>query len=211
MKKEYISIILAMIIFSFAVAFKAILTKQGIPTIVLFSLAAIVAITISIFSKKLAAYYFEIKIEHKIWQWERYGLRKNQHLEKQLSMGILAPFVIALVSFGNFIIGTLLEFEAESLTSRVSKRHDIFKFTELTEIHLGLIAAAGVFANLLFAVIAYILGIQEFAKISIYFAFWSIVPFSNLDGAKIFFGNRTLWAITSTITIIFLLYAIFLP
>jgi len=36
----------------------------------------------------------------------------------------------------------------------------------------------------------------EFAKLNIYFMFYNIIPFSDLDGTKIFFVNRTVWSIS---------------
>ena len=39
---------------------------------------------------------------------------------------------------------------------------------------------------LIFGVVGYFLGFQEFAKLSLGFAFFNMIPLSNLDGNKIF-------------------------
>ncbi|MFH1612733.1 MAG: hypothetical protein ABIB46_03245, partial [bacterium] len=71
---------------------------------------------------------------------------------------------------------------------------------------IAYIAAAGIFVNLLFAFLAYLIGFSEFAKLSIWFAFFNMIPISNLDGNKIFFGSKVLWSFLATITLIALGY-----
>jgi len=58
------------------------------------------------------------------------------------------------------------------------------------------------------AVGAYFLGFEFFAKLSIYYAAWSLVPFSNLDGAKVFFGSKGLWIVMAIITLVFVWWGI---
>jgi len=67
------------------------------------------------------------------------------------------------------------------------------------------IAAVGVFANIFFAIIGYLINQPEFAKLNIYFAFFNLIPLSELDGNKIFFGSLILWVLLIIITLVGLL------
>jgi len=80
----------------------------------------------------------------------------------------------------------------------------------MTEMHIGIIAAVGVITSLFFAVIGYLLGFTEFARLSIFFAFFSMLPFSELDGNKIYFGSFVLWSFLAALTLIGLGYAFLL-
>ena len=80
----------------------------------------------------------------------------------------------------------------------------------MTEYHIGVIAGWGILANLFFALIGYLIGFTEFARLNIYFAFFNIIPLSNLDGNKIFFGSFIFWSFLAILTIIGLGYAFFL-
>ena len=80
----------------------------------------------------------------------------------------------------------------------------------MTEEHIGLIAASGIFANLFLGIIGYLIGFPLFAKLSIWFAFFNMIPISNLDGNKIFFGNLVLWSFLAIITLIGLGYTFLL-
>jgi len=80
----------------------------------------------------------------------------------------------------------------------------------MTEEHIGWIAAAGIAANLLFAVVGYLIGFSELARISIYFAFFNMLPLSDLDGNKIFFGSRILWSFLAALVLIGVGYALLL-
>ena len=88
-----------------------------------------------------------------------------------------------------------LVFDIKPHVYRAAKRHGLYSYSEVNESHIGTIAAAGVLTNLVFAVIGYLLGFAYFSKINIYFAFFNMLPISELDGNKIFFGNLLLWAV----------------
>jgi len=168
-------------------------------------------VLINIITKKIVAYHFETSIEHKIWSVDRFGLKRQNYFKNKIPFGIIIPFIAALVSLGNFLFLAALEFDIKTLTARVSKRHEWYKFTDVTDIHLGIIAASGVILNLMFAIVGYLLGFSLFAKLNIYYAFYCMIPLWNLDGTKIFFANKNIWAVLGAIVLIFLLYALFLP
>mgnify|MGYP001606051501 CR=1 FL=1 len=212
MKAQEIShILLVLIVLIFAVILKPFIIKEGYSLMLVAALSIILVVLINIFTKKLVAYYFETSIEHKIWLIDRYWIRRKDTFKNKIPFGIIIPFLAALISLGNFLFLAALEFDVKTLTTRVSKRHEWYKFTDITDIHLGVIAASGVILNLIFAVIGYLLGFSLFAKLNIYYAFYCMLPLWNLDGTKIFFANKNIWAVLGAIVMIFVLYALFLP
>jgi Zn-dependent protease len=103
-----------------------------------------------------------------------------------------------------------LVFDVKPKIYRAAKRHGLYSYSEMTESHIGLIAAVGVIASLVFAVIGYLMGFSEFSRLSIYFAFFNMIPISDLDGNKIFFGSLILWSFLAALVLIGLGYVFFL-
>lgn len=211
--KELIYISLAIIVGTFIIYFNELSKGANSSIILLLFTLIIMAITIivNISAKKIAAYYYEAKIETKIWMWERYGIKRGQHFKTPIPAGILIPALISIISFGYFIWLTLLEFDVFATTARAAKKHGMYRFTDMTDIHIGLIAASGVVANLITAILGYIAGFPEFSRLSIFYAFFSMIPFGNLDGTKIFFGSKNIWIGLGIIVLIFLSYVLFFP
>lgn len=194
--KEPLIVILASIILALSVAYRntAILYPAMISFLIIF--------TINILTKKSVGYFLETKVRTKFWSWYQYGLKKGSHFKKPLTMAWL-PLILSLFSQGLIWWFAILEFDVEAKTERVTKRHGLYRFTQVTEWHMAWIATWGIIANIFFAVIAYILGFELFTKLSIYFAIWSIIPLSSLDGSKIYFSSRGLWITLFTILLIF--------
>ena len=88
-KKELTWIIISIIIFEFILFFpkSSSITPQGV-------LAPILIILVYILSKKIAANYFNIKVEHKIWEFQRYGWLRTSKLEKPFEIGLVLPIII---------------------------------------------------------------------------------------------------------------------
>ena len=59
-------------------------------------------------------------------------------------------------------------------------------------------------------IISYLLGYPDFARLNLYLAFFNMIPISDLDGNKIFFGSIVLWSFLATIVLIGLGLAFFL-
>ena len=103
-----------------------------------------------------------------------------------------------------------LVFDVSPKVYRAAKRHGLYSFSEMTEYHLGIIAASGIIINLAAAIIGYLLGFSDFARISIYFTFFNMIPLSDLDGNKIFFGNTVIWSFLASLVVIGMLLALFM-
>jgi len=206
-KKEIITILITIIILAFTTS---MIKTWGAFLYALISFVIIFAVNIS--AKKAIAYYYEAKIEIKLWQFKRFGLKPGSYLKRAFPAGIFFPIISKIIffPFTNFIWMASLIFDVKPRIHRAAKRHGLYSFSEMTERHIGIIAAAGIVANLLFSLIGYFAGFTEFAKISIYFAFFNMLPLSNLDGNKTFFGSIILWSFLAIITLIAFVYAILL-
>lgn len=173
-------------------------------------LAVFLVLIFNTAAKKIAAFYLDSEIEIKPWQINRYGFKKTQYFKRPFPAGIAFPILVSLVSLGNLPWLASMVFEVKPKVYRAAKRHGLYSFSEMTESHIGFIAAAGVMINIVLAVISYFLGFETFARINIYFAFFNMLPLSDLDGNKIFFGNIVLWSFLAILVIIGLGYALFL-
>ena len=173
-------------------------------------LAVFLIFLINILAKKITSFYLDSEIEIGMWNIKRYGFKPSRSFKRPFPSGILFPIIFAAITLGNFIWMASLVFEVKPKISRAAKRHGLYSYSEMTEAHIGFIAATGVIANLVFAVIGYIAGFPEFSKLSIFLAFFSMIPISNLDGNKIFFGSLVMWSFLAALVLIGLGYVFFL-
>src|SRR3989338_1847063 len=175
-----------------------------------FGFSAII-IVVSVLTKKLAAYLLDADVEHELWKVTTYGLRAGDRFKKPIPAGIIFPIFFSLITLGALKFMGFLTYEARALKYRASKRFGFYSYTEMTDWHNCLIGAAGVLAVLVLAVISYFLpaaNIEYLAKLSAYYAFWSLLPVSKLDGTQIFFGSKILWSVLASIASIFTLLAV---
>ena len=199
-KKEISAVGIVVLIFSLAMS----LTEERIEGVISFFLLILIVIIGNIAAKKIAAFHFDSKIEIKIWEVEQYWFKAHQHFKKPFPAGIFVPLIskLFLLPLKSFVWLASLVFEAKPEIHKAAKRHGLEKFSDITEKQIGLIAASGIVTNLVFALIGYLINFPEFAKLNIYYAFFNVIPLSNLDGSKILFGNVVLWIVLTSITII---------
>ena len=195
--KEITTIILATVVLGLTAAYK----DHSI--FYYATISFLIIITLNVLVKKAVGYYLETNVRTKFWSWYQFGLRKDWHFKKPIPM-IWLPLLIALFTRGFFWWLNILEFDVEAKTERVSRRHGLYRFTEVTEWHIAWIAAWALLANLILAIIAYVANFELFAKLSIYFIAWSMIPLARFDGAKIFYASRAFWIISASATIIIL-------
>ena len=195
--KEISTILLAAIFLALAAAFKN--------TAIFYSALAsfIIIIGLNVLVKKIVGYNLETAVKTKFWTWYRYGLREDMHFKKPVPM-VWLPLILAFFTKGFFLWLGILEFDVAAKTERVSRRHGLYRFTEVTEWHMAWIATWALIANLIFAIAGYVMGFELFAKLSIYFIAWSTIPIGRLDGSKIFYASRILWIVVFTIAMLFL-------
>lgn len=206
--KEIGTIILAAVILAISFSFVDLANIDGIFMISFYSLLIIITTTFLV--KKAYAYYLEADVHIKFWSWYQYSFRQKSHFVRPLPM-LWLPLLFAPLGLKWFGI---LETEIVARTERVSKRHGLYRFSEMTDWHVALICASGIITSLVLAFIGYFFVVQNsndlaigevFSKIAILYAVWSIIPIGGLDGTKIFFGNRFLWtALATVLAVIFL-------
>ncbi|MEI6058595.1 MAG: hypothetical protein WCP89_02380 [archaeon] len=158
-------------------------------------------------TKYIVAYILESKISISFWSIYQFGLRKDSHFKRPVPM-IWLPIILAFITRGMFWWLGVLSFDVEPRTERVAKRHGLYRFTQMTEWHIAWIAAFGIIVNLTLAIIGYLLGFELFAKLNIYFAVWSLIPLSDLDGNKILMASRIMWFVLAVIVAIFFGFAL---
>jgi len=206
-KKEIILSLLVILIISFTISL-----LEDWDAFLTILLSIFIVIGTNIFIKKILAHYLDSEIEIKLWEIRRFGFKRGHHFKRPLPAGVFFPIIskIFLFPFKNFIWMASLVFDIKPKVYRTAKRHGLYSFSEITEGQIGIIAAAGITINLALATIGYFLGFPIFAQLNIYYAFFNMLPISNLDGNKIFFGNIVLWSFLASLTLIGFLLSIFI-
>ena len=202
-KNEFLSFLLVSLILIFTLSI-----RKPLASISYISLSIILVLLINIFAKKITGFYLGTKVKIKIWEIKKVFYNK-QKKGPGFQAGIFFPLIFNLLSggyftwFGNFV------FDIESKAYRVSKKYGVHAFSEMTEYHLALIAGIGILSNLSFGVLGYLINLPKqmnFINLNILFAFFNLLPISDLDGNKIFFGSKTLWVFLFLLTLIGLSY-----
>ena len=210
-KKEALIIPLIILIITLSLNLSLSIFEQW--ETVLYSLVAVaVVILMNIFTKKVIAYNLDSEIEMRVWEIGKYGFSKDKHSKKPFPLGAFIPILSKIILFPlkNFVWMASLVFDVKPRVYRGAKRFGLYTFSEMTEYHLGLIAASGIVMNLILSVVGYLLGFPLFARLNIYYAFFNMIPISDLDGNKIFFGNLIMWAFLASLVLIGMLFAIFI-
>lgn len=200
-RKEITAIIIISLILGFTISL-----VETIDIFLYTMLFVFLALLINIATKKFVAYYFEAEIEMRIWEFKRYWFKPTWHLKKAFPAGAFFPIITTAFTQGFIVWMGCLVFDVKSKVYSAAKRHDIYKFSEISEWHTGLIAASGVVINLVFGIIGYLIDQPEFAKINIHLAVYNMIPLGDLDGNKIFFGDLWFWCTLAVITLIGLGY-----
>jgi len=207
-KKEIVWIIIILIIYEFIIIFPSSNTLNPLVLIV-----PILILFTNIISKKIAAKFFNLKIEHKILEFQRWGYYKRSHFKKPLPIGLVIPFVFSILTLGMVRMFTFFQFDAENVhETRVLKQRGLKRKEEINESDIAFTAAWGFVGLLVLAFIGALPGIRdvfpELSKYSIYYGFWNLIPVSRLDGLKIFFGSLLTWTALSIAYIVALVFVI---
>ena len=179
-------------------------------------LAIFIVIIINVFFKKITSYYLGIKTEIKMWEIRQWGIKKHFRFKKPLNLGVILPIVLKVISLGYLNFTASLVYDVEAKVYRAAKKHGLYAFSEISETQIGAIGAAGIGANIICSVISYLIGYPEFARLNLGFAFWNLLPISNLDGNKILFGGTSketgpvLWVFLMLLVLVGLFLSIFI-
>ncbi|MEK6913603.1 MAG: hypothetical protein AABW47_02940 [Nanoarchaeota archaeon] len=216
-KKEIFVVALVIIIIALSLNLSANLIEDW--RSVFFTLAIVSIVILSnVLIKKFTAYHLDSEIEMKIWEMNipfffgKYGGSKDKHAKKPFPLGAFLPVISKIIffPFNSFVWMASLVFDVRPRVYRSAKRFGLYTFSDVTEYHLGIIAASGILINLIIAGIGYFAGFPLLARLSMYYAFFNILPLSDLDGNKIFFGSKIMWSFLASLILIGMLLAIFI-
>lgn len=200
-KKEILHILIVILVLAFAITF----IRRMEDFIYVFS-SVFVIVFANVAAKKIMSYHLDSEVEVKIWEVERFGFKPKSHFKKPVPMGVVFPLISTGLSFGYFAWMGSLVFDVKAKIHRAAKRHGLYSFSEMTEYHIGLIAASGIILNLFLSIVGYLIGFVEFAQLNIFYAFFNMIPLSDLDGNKIFFGSMILWSFLASLVLVGLGY-----
>lgn len=196
-KKEILIFILAALVMGYALSFK------GFSWLLWPKMAGLSLLIILVHSagQKLSAKAFHCSTESKLWTFTQYWFTKRAYFKKPFPAWLFVPLLLTFASLGYIKWLALTTFEVTALPSRAAKG-----FARVTEWHLALIAAAGLFFNIFLAFFSQLLGFHFFAALNLYFVLFNLLPISTLDGTKVFFGSRLLWifSVVFAIALLFL-------
>jgi hypothetical protein len=156
-------------------------------------LVALIIIFINVFVKKIAAKHYDIIIEHKIFEFQRYGFFKSSELKKPFPIGLILPIMVSVLTLGALKPFTFLQMNEENSQTRVLKKRGRYKYSEINDEDIAFTCAYGFWALILLAILGYLFRIPELTKYSIYYGLWNLIPIGRLDGTKLFFGSFFNW------------------
>lgn len=145
------------------------------------------------FGHKWSARRYGTDVVHKIWSVKRYGLATKAHFRVGIPLGSIFAVIISFLSNGKFFFTAVEAFDIKGEEySRIGRWR-----LKVLEREVARIAFMGPLFNIIFAFL-----LQSFNKsgmfdqlilISCLYALYHMIPWSQLDGAKIFFGSLYLY------------------
>ncbi|MBU2612610.1 MAG: hypothetical protein KKB62_02730 [Nanoarchaeota archaeon] len=195
-RKEFFAVVIISIVLGLIISL-----VKDVNIFLMTTLFVFIAIIANIIAKKIFSFYLDTDIEIKIWEIKQFGVKKHLHFKNFIQAGIFVPLIVKFISVGLINWMACLTFDASGKVYRAAKRHGIYSFSEVSEEEMGWIASAGIITNILLSIVAYLVGAEVLAKISMTYAFFNIIPAFDWDGAKIFFGNVTLWSFLAIISL----------
>lgn len=202
-KKEIVSIIMAILLMSLVLIFdnNIIYTEN----FAFYCLISTIIILVFVISKKLIAHHLDIDVKVKTWQFSRYGLKTKAYLKNPIPMGLLLPLLIVFLSSGYVKLLTFLQYDATALPAKAVKKYGSKRFSEIMEWDDAQLVFSSLFPLLALSIIASMFTGEFFSslsKISLYYVAWNLIPFSKLEGLRLFMGSRPLYIFTLILTAI---------
>ena len=207
-KSEIPYIILCSLVLGYVISL-VIVKPTTFLSMLMFSLIALAIISINVIAKKLAAQKLGCYAEIQPLTWRRYWFYESAYLRFGFPSWLIWPIMFTWFSFGKLFWLANNTFEAQATPSRVARR-----FADLTEFDVGLIAAAGITANLFAAIVAILFhnpAATTFAYLNLWYAFFNVLPFPGYDGGKILFGEKLFYVFMFSFTCLILIFLHFTP
>ena len=212
--KEIFYFLVASIVVGYLFAFKQLLTGNLSPWLN-YSILAFIMIILNALACELAVLRFGCDAEYRLWGTRNIPwtvkklfshLREKERFKKEVPLWLIVPLVCIFATLGLVKWLAVLVFEAVPVhLSRMKKGR---LYAELTEWDLALIASLGPLVSVLLAVVSKIISgglFEVFATMNIWYAFFNLLPLSDFNGAKIFYGSKILWAFLFIFTLVILI------
>lgn len=195
-KDELIAILLASVTLGYILSFKSITAASWL------AYAGIAALILLIhhFGYKISAILFDCSAETQLWSMRQFWFSKSSYFRRPFPLWLLFPLILIWISLGTIKWLAVITFNITPLPSRIK-----YRWRELTEWHIALVATGALIFNIVAALIAKAFGFDEFALLNLMFVLMSVLPIGQLDGTKIFFGSMLLWTFMFVLSIVMLL------
>ncbi|MBM3199828.1 hypothetical protein FJZ53_02735 [Candidatus Woesearchaeota archaeon] len=181
------------------------------------ALGVVLVVLVHYFGHKWAARRYGTDVVHRLWGIKRFGLHAKAHLSDKpgkihsIPLGSILSVVVAFISNGRFFFTAVESIEVEGSEYKRIGRWKL----KVLEREIARIAFAGPAANMLFAFV-----LQSFNKSGMFdqlvmmnclYALYHMIPWSQLDGAKIFFGSLYLYIFGLAFLLLSFLLLMLLP
>src|SRR3989344_2579873 len=213
LRHSLFAVVFLAIIFGFNDPSDVFTLSSWLGNLLIILVLAAITLFIHIISSKLAASHFDQKAELRIWGMEKIKfnilgmIKVNSKIDwnilgfkvKFIPFGILIGLLLTLMSMGTFYFTSLTTIVLNK-TQRIGD-----EYLYLREKNEALIYVSSLAGNLALIAIFSLLEIHQGVVIGSYFVLWSLLPVSDLLGAKIFFNNRILYVFFLVFILLFLL------
>ena len=158
-------------------------------------LEILIIILIVVLFRELVIKFFasrhEVISEYRLWNVERLWFGGSGKLPFTFPFGVIASLILTVVSRGNFYFTAIgVHNLTENKSARTGRKKPGLSYFEEMQI-----ACSGIFSTLVLAIIFVLLGraldfnITSIVNICFFIVLFNMIPLSDLDGAKIFFGS----------------------
>lgn len=144
---------------------------------------------------KIFARRHDAKSEYEIWGIGRIWFTQEGKLSKKMPFGIILAVILTLASSGRLFFTAIGSHKLEeNKLARVGRKHSTINYFEEAQI-----ISMGILSSLFLAVVGLIFGkifnitVSDFVAVNFFIALFNMIPFSTLDGAKIFFGSLLMY------------------
>lgn len=202
-KREIIDIITVTIAFALILMFN----KNILGWNIYYLIIPIIILAASMIPKYWTAHIIDANLKFKAWSLQRFWISRWAHFKKPMPIGIILPFFMGFLSGGGIKMMTLLQFNATASPRRVVKKYGVRRYSGIMEWDDAMISFYGFIGVLILSLVANyftsaVFPFKELAKYSLYYAIWNIIPFSQLDGSRLFYGSKPLFVFTFLIILI---------
>jgi len=195
-RREIVVLLTSALVLGYLFKFPAFSVKSWLFS----SLLALLILGVNVSGKKFVAFLYDsdARIDH--WNLSTYGFWESMSFKKPFPTWIFVPLILVFVTLGYVKWLAIITFEASASSLRTKK-----SFSHMSDWDIALIAMGGILFTLVLAFFSRLFGFNDFATLNVLFALFSLVPFSTLDGIKIFFGSRFLWIFSVVFVVVMLL------